>query len=110
VRTTINTLVDRRGGAYSESALNETLTRARKLLADTSAFLELEIDRLYEVEIEDEPGRIKQVKDLIAQVQKCMQTVLDLEVKHGLKRDAADALNLEDARNEILRRLARLAA
>ncbi len=110
MRTTINELVDRRGGAYSEKDLTETLTRARKLLADTSAFLELETDRLYEVEIEDEPGRIKQVRDLIAQVQKCMQTVLDLEIKHGVRREADGALNLEDARDEILRRLARIAA
>ena len=110
MRTTINTLVDRRGGAYSESDLTETLTRARKLLADTSAFLELEIDRLCDVEIDDEPDQVKRMKDLVAQVQKGLQTVLDLEAKHGIRREAEHALNLEDARNEILRRLARLAA
>jgi hypothetical protein len=50
------------------------------------------------------------MKDLVAQVQKGLQTVLDLEAKHGIRREAEHALNLEDARNEILRRLARLAA
>jgi hypothetical protein len=113
VRTTINDLVDRQGGAYSIEDLEDCLNRARKLLADTAAFLELQMDHLCGREIDtnlDKDG-IKQIQSLVADVRRCMLTVLELQAKHGLTgAETAGALNLEDARDEVLRRLARLAA
>ena len=111
VRTTIDAKVGRRGGAYSVEELENTLNRARKLLADVSAVLELEIDRLFGVEFdEDDKEREKQVKALIAQTQKAWQTVIDLEAKYGLSPyDKQPELDLEAARAEILERIGRFA-
>lgn len=110
MRTTIDAKVGRRGGAYSVEELENTLNRARKLLADTSALLELEIDRLFRSDLnEDESVRLDTVMGLIKQTQKAMQTVLDIEVKYGLAPfDARNTLDLEAARAEILERLRRV--
>jgi len=110
LRTTINDLVDRRGGAYRAEELEDVLNRARKLLADISALLELEIDRLFAAEVDsDNKERIEKAKDMIRQTQKAMAMVLEIEAKAGLSMLAdRNAMNLEAARDEILRRLARL--
>lgn len=110
MRTTINDLVDRRGGAYSTEDLEQVVGRARRLLADTSALLELEIDRLFDTEIEHDDKRIRAITDLIRQVQKAMQTVTEIEAKAGIAGPRRHDLDLEAAREEILRRLARLVA
>lgn len=111
MRTTINALVGRQGGVPSKEDLKEVLDRARRLLADISALLELECDRLFEIEVDpDDDTRIIRIKELIAQTQKAMQTVLDIEKKAGLGQDGPPQLDLEGAREEILRRLARLTA
>lgn len=113
MRTTINELVDRRGGAYSIEDLKDCLNRARKLLADTAAFLDMQMEHLCAQEIDtdlDKDG-LKQIQALVNDVRRCMMIVLELQAKHGLpEKNPSAALNLEEARDEILRRLARLAA
>lgn len=110
VRTTIDAEVGRRGGAYSVEDLENTLNQARKLLADTMALLELENERFFKTELDkDDKAHLDQVMDLIKRVQKAMQTVIDIELKHGLAPfDARQQLDLEAARAEILERLRRL--
>lgn len=90
--------------------LENVLNRARKLLADISALLELEIDRLFGSELNpDETVRMKEVTDLIRQTQKAMAMVMEIEVKYGLSPMAERSqLDLEGARAEILDRLGRL--
>lgn len=113
MRTTINDLVDRRGGAYSVEDLETILNRARKLLADTSALLELEIDELFALEFDlaEREKHVGEVTKMIKQVQKLMITVMDIEAKAGLSPEPGHAvINLEEARDEILRRLTRLTA
>jgi hypothetical protein len=111
VRTTINQRVGRSGGAYSVEELENVLNRARKLLADISAVLELEIDRLFGIEFDvNDTEREKQIKMLISQTQRAWQTVIELESKYGLSPyDSRTELDLEAARAEILERLGRLA-
>lgn len=110
MRTTIDDKVGRRGGAYSVEELETVLNRARKLLADTSALLELEIDRLFKSEMdESETVRMTQVTDLIRQTQKAMAMVMEIEAKYGLASfDARSQLDLEAARAEIIDRIGRL--
>lgn len=110
MRTTINERVGRRGGAYSVEELENTLNRARKLLADTLALLELENERFFTTELDaDDHAQLDTVMDLIRRTQKAMQTVIDIEVKYGLTPfDSRQHLDLEAARAEILERLGRL--
>lgn len=111
VRTTINKCVDRRGGARDDHDLKALSERARKLLADTSAMLELELERLFDEEIDlEDRVRLKEVSEGIRQTQKVLTMVLEIEARTGLSSlDESSALNLDEARDEILRRLARLA-
>lgn len=111
--TTINDLIDRRGGVRAAEDVEKTLESARRVFADVSAFLELEIDRLFEIEHDEiDDDRIKRVTALIRENQRALLTVLDIEAKLGRDTSAARAqmLDLEDARAEIESRLARLAA
>ena len=107
--TTINELVDRRGGAYSAEELENVLNRARKILADTAALLDLEIERFFAEEVdESDEKRLKRLRELIAQTQKGMQQILDIEMKSGLTLLVGGReLDLDHAREEILRRIAR---
>lgn len=112
VRTTISTLAGRRGDACGRT-LEETLSSAQQLFADVSAFLELEIDRLFEAEIDDtDETRIKSIRNLITLNQQAMLKVIEIEGKLGSTAEsrAQQMMNLEDARAEIDRRLACLAA
>ncbi len=108
--TTINELVDRRGGAYSAEELEDVLNRARKILADTMALLDLEIERYFGEEIEEtDEKRLTHIKSLITQTQKAMQQILDIETKAGLALLVGGReLDLDHAREEILRRIARI--
>jgi tRNA A37 N6-isopentenylltransferase MiaA len=110
VSTTINELVDRRGGAYSAEELENVLNRARKILADTAALLELEIERYFAEEVdESDEKRLKRLRELIAQTQKGMQQILDIETKSGLALLVGGReLDLDHAREEIMRRIARI--
>lgn len=71
----------------------------------------MEIERLFETEIEvSDEEHLKRVKNLITQTQKGVQQILDIEAKAGLSvLVGGSALDLERAREEILRRIARLA-
>ncbi|WP_285669869.1 hypothetical protein [Paralimibaculum aggregatum] len=112
VRTTIDTLVGRRGDACGRT-LEETLGAAQQLFADVAAFLELEIDRLFAAEVDEtDETRIEAVRKLITLNQQALMKVIDISGKIGLTADghARQMLDLEDARAEIDRRLARLAA
>ena len=110
VRTTIDEQIGRRGGAYTTEELENTLNRARKLLADTLALLELENERFFKTELDkNEKAHLDTVMDLVKRTQKAMQTVIDIEVKYGLSPDKhLSQLDLEAARVEILDRLGRL--
>ncbi len=108
--TTIDAKVGRRGGAYSVEELENTLNRARRLLADTMALLELENEKFFKTELEDdEKAHLDEVVKLIKQTQRAMQTVLDIEVKYGLSPlESGQQLDLEAAREEILERFDRI--
>ena len=108
--TTINDIVDRRGGAYSAEELENVLNRARKILADTAALLELEIERYFAEDVEEtDEKRMKRLRELITQTQKGMQQILDIETKTGLAfLVGGRELDLDHAREEILRRLAKI--
>ena len=110
MRTTIDEQIGRRGGAYTKEELENTINRARKLLADTLALLELENERFFKTELDtDEKAHLDTVMDLVKRTQKAMQTVIDIEVKYGLSPDNShNQLDLEAARVEILDRLGRL--
>lgn len=111
VSTTINEIVDRRGGAYSEDELEDVLNRSRKILADISALLDLEVERLFEMPVDSlSDDQIKQIRGLIAQTQKGMQQILDIETRAGLHMLVGGReLDLDQAREEVLRRIARIA-
>jgi len=90
------------------------LERARKLFARLSARLDEEIDRLdAAIQTECETNRTRELSELVRQYQKVLTTVLELEAK--LEREAEyarpgkDLIDLDQARAEIARRLARLA-
>lgn len=108
--TTINDLVDRRWGAHSAEELENVLNRARSILADTTALLDLEVERLFESNLEEaDTRRLKTLQAMILQTQKGMQQIIDIEKKAGLRDTGTGSeLDLEKAREEILRRIARL--
>lgn len=110
--TTINQLVGRRGDASRVDDLERTIERARRTLADAAALMDLEIEELWNTETDpDDPKRYDRITALIRQAHKAMSAITDIEKSTGLGRLAEkDALNLEEARAEILRRLAGLAA
>lgn len=93
--------------------LGDTLATARRLFAELAKKLEDEIDQL-QFEAEMDEAREKIVTDLIRRTQKALQTVLDIQVKLAGKPDPdtpdASPVDLDEARAEIERRLARLAA
>lgn len=91
-----------------KAAAHAVLARARKLFADLAEALEAEIHRL-RAEHQEDDGPIKTVTDLIQRNQKALQTVLDIEAKLLGRAAEAPQLDLEAARAEIARRLARLA-
>ena len=110
MRTTIDEKVGRRGGAHSVEELETILNRARRLLADTMALLELENERFWKTELDkDEKAHLDIVVDLIKRVQKAMSQVVEIETKYGLSPlDARQQLDLEAAREEILERFRRI--
>ena len=109
--TTINDLVDRQGGAYSEEELVNVLNQARKILADTCVLLDLEIETHFATDLEQlDEDKLKRLKSLIQQIQKGMQQILDVEIKTGLTLKVGGRdMDVEEAREEILRRIARIA-
>ena len=110
MRTTINALVGRRGGACDDDALDTLLDDMRKLLADTRALLELELEQLKDHEFDpSDDKRTKSLKDFVAQLQRLLGQILDAQAKAAAHAvEARASLDLEAARAEILGRLARL--
>ncbi|MGF1445586.1 MAG: hypothetical protein ACFBRM_05230 [Pikeienuella sp.] len=99
-------------GPEPEKRLAETLTRAHRLFDELAEFLETEIHALLELRVEDhDEGRIKTVKNLIQLSQQALLKVIEIETKISDSEapKAARTLDLEAARAEINRRLARLA-
>ena len=100
-------------GADAQEPETATLARARELFADLARGLAGEIDRLKAAHhAETDKSRIGELQDLITRSQKALQTVLTIEAK--LMRGAAapssaGKIDLADARDEIDRRLDRLA-
>ncbi|MGF1503117.1 MAG: hypothetical protein ACFBSD_15010 [Paracoccaceae bacterium] len=113
MRTTINDMVGRRGDTCTHETVDQTLDRARRIFADVAAFLELEIDRLFQSDVDPiDEARVDKVRDLIRQNQQALLKVLEIQQKLGRDTDAErrQMLDLEAARDEIARRLDRLAA
>ncbi len=95
-----------------DRCLEHTLETAQGLFADVTAFLESEIRELRALEIEaHDEARIKSVKALIQLAQQALLKVVEIETKLGLGAEerGRQLLDLESAREEIDRRLARLA-
>ena len=113
VRTTIGAIAGRRGEPCAPATVEETLARAQRVFADVAAFLETEIDRLFMTEADPaDEDRLRTVRDLITKNQQALRTVLEIEARLGREGTvrAGQMLDLEAAREEIARRLARLAA
>lgn len=108
MRTTINS-VDRRGDAYSIEHLEDVLIEARRILADTRAVLELEIEKLDDGDLDEKAEeRLKNLKTTLGEARRSTTMVLELEAKlcvHALS--LGPAIDLEAAREEILSRFAR---
>ena len=91
------------------------LDNARRLCADLAEALEAELDRLTSIVNDDQDDkRIALVKALIRENRNALQAVVEIRVKLLRSMDV-NALNtglidLDDARTEIARQLARLAA
>ena len=93
-------------------SVDDTLASARKVFADVSAFLELEIDRLFDADVDPvDDARLARVMDLIKQNQSALLKVLEMRNRLGrdMAEDCSRMIDLEAARDEIARRLARLA-
>jgi len=113
VGTTTSQRIGRQGEACLTREIEDTLKSARRIFADVSAFLELEIDRLFEIEVNDlDRARAKAVQSLIRDNQKALMMVLEIEAKlgHDTGPRHQQMIDLEAARDEIEDRLARLAA
>lgn len=89
------------------------LKRARKLFDRLSSRLDEAIDQLDVGPLEDAVDRAKELGELVRQYQRVLTTVLELEAKLAREvehaRPGRDLIDLEAARTEIARRLARLA-
>ena len=100
----------RRGDADFAKDFEEILQSTRKLLADTNAFLDLKLEALTDaVKQTEDPGDLKSLRDHITETKKCLQLALDARGR-ALAAGFSDrpALDLESAKDEVLRRLSRL--
>ena len=108
MRTTIND-VDRRGGAHSTEDFNEILENACRILADTSAYLELKVEELLKIEAGTESAEDRKLlESQIKQTHAAWRQVLDIQAKSKRSTAYHPPLDMEAAREEILGRLARL--
>ncbi len=100
----------RRGDTDFAKEFEEILQSTRKLLADTNAFLDLKLETLTDaVKQTDDPGDLKSLHDHITETKRCLALALDARGR-ALAAGFSDrpALDLEAAKDEVLRRLARL--
>lgn len=112
MRTNLNEEVAAIGSDRDAGDLEKTLGRFLSSLADTAALLDLEVEELWKAGTNSaEPKRYEQLKGLIREANKLKAQIAEIEAKSGSdKLDESQAMNLEDARAEIMRRFARLAA
>ena len=108
----MNEEVARVGSDRSTADLDQTKEHVHKSLADAVALLDLEIEALWKSRPDFEDAkRYDKLKALIREANRVRSQIAEIEAKTGLdKLDETNALNLEEARDEILRRLARIAA
>ena len=92
--------------------LDRTIDGFHQRLADAAALLKLEIEELWrKMQGPHDPKHFDKLSGLIREANKVLGQINDIEAQVGLKHlDEKNALNLEEARAEILRRLARVAA
>ena len=111
MRTTINTSVDRRGGADSGDDIETILKNSLKILADASAYLDLGIDALKKLENDaaDDEAR-KEFGTLIREANASWRMVLEMQARAGVSAPVVAPFDLEAAREEIESRLTGLAA
>lgn len=110
--TTLNDELARIGSDREAGDLDKTLDHAHRSLADTIALLDLEIEDLWKNQADvDDIKRYDKLRALVREANRVKAQVVEIQAKVGLENlDEKTALNLETARDEILRRLARLAA
>jgi len=110
VRTT--TTDGRRGDADIVEGLKEVIQSLQKLLADSCALLELRIEKLTDAQSEaKDSAEEKAYDDVINNAKRRLQQTLDVRTKAlaaGLGEQPL--FDREAAKDEILRRLARLAS
>ena len=101
----------RSGDEFVEERQKKTLENARRILADASEFLEDRVDSLKELKAGSEDmGKVKELKRLILEMNSAWRTLLEVQSKTDATMPDAAILDLEAARAEIERRLARLSA
>ena len=108
---TLKEELERIGGSRDANDVEQTLEHVHRTLADTVALLDLEIEVLWNHEADvDDTRRYEKVKALIREAHKVKSQIADIGKTSNKDEDEKSALNLEEARAEILRRLARIAA
>lgn len=114
--TTTQAKAGRGGGVCSDKkAIMAVMRITRKTLASLAVKLETMLDEGFEGPTEKETAdRMKTIQGLTLSMHRAMQTVIDIEDQiHGRKSARIPdppVLNMDEARAEIERRLARLAA
>ena len=112
MRTNLNAEIAAIGSDRDAGDVEKTMGRFLSSLADTAALLDLEVEELWKTGTDSaDPKRYEQLKGLIREANKLKAQIAEIEAKSGTdKLDETNAMNLEAARAEILRRFARLAA
>ena len=92
--------------------LDRTISGFHQRLADAGALLKLEVEELWnKVQGDHSPKHFDKLSGLIREANGVLGQINKIEAEVGLRQlDEKNALNLEDARAEILCRLARIAA
>lgn len=90
--------------------MESVLDHSRRILADANALLELEIERLFGQQVEGiEDPKLADLKGLLTHTNKARQQVVEMLASAGVSAAGSPpGLDLEAARDEILRRLDRL--
>lgn len=98
--------------ARSTEKLDASIQGFHARLADSAALLKMELDRLWkQLDGTRDAKQFDKLTGLIREAHTALGHIHKIEAEVALKQlDDKDALNLEDARAEILRRLDRIAA
>ena len=104
-----NEVTGRSGDEHVEDSQQKVLENARRVLADASEFLEDRVDTLREMKAGSEDSRtVKGLKDRIIELNAAWRTLLEVQSKTDATMPDSAILDLEAARAEIERRLARI--